>query len=540
MTRSRVFLSASIAALLALDGLPHTRAADELPAAQAIPAPRHSESCAQTPCRLLVDRRLEEPARAIVQEYRRRTRASVRVELAGAERIAQAVREGAADCDAVICLEAKKGRGPVGSLGQANAVAWTHEHPAGDPVYAAPLSDHPHAAPVARFFGGPTGHRLWSERSDLTIVPDMTARSYDWVVKHRVGHTYPMTAERMLRECGGIERGVCIDVGCGTGMLDVELARRTKLAILGLDIEPGCKPLFDKNVRAAGLEDRVRFVLGDAQKLPFPDDHADLIVSRGTLIFIPDLVKALREVDRVLKPSGVAFLGGRYLYAPRRHRMTAERLRQIVREAAVPGAEVIDARGQWVKIVGPEAPAAARHFQSGPEMLARRLVADYYITEGRCLLIHRGDGGLEQALQRGILQTTKRKVTALYPKEAVAAAARQRIREAKQEDRITCRVGGIHDLPFGDRSFDLVAGVGPVLIWGDRAKAMREVYRVLDEGGVGLIGGRYLHMPDSRKVSSDALRQSAAEAGIPSIRVLDDMGQWVEIRRGIKDRGFCD
>ena len=43
-------------------------------------------------------------------------------------------------------------------------------------------------------------------------------------------------------------------------------------------------------------------------------------------------------------------------------------------------------------------------------------------------------------------------------------------------------------------------------------------------------------MPDFRKVSSDTLRADAAKTRIPSIRVSDDMGQWVEIRKGTKDR----
>ena len=59
-------------------------------------------------------------------------------------------------------------------------------------------------------------------------------------------------------------------------------------------------------------------------------------------------------------------------------------------------------------------------------------------------------------------------------------------------------------------------------------------------GGVARVGRKYLGMPDFRKVSSEALRQSAASTGITSIRVLDDMGQWVEIRKGIQDRGLRD
>jgi len=174
----------------------------------------------------------------------------------------------------------------------------------------------------------------------------------------------------MLAECGGVRDGICIDVGCGSGILDIELAKRSNFKIVGLDIDPDVKPLFEEKIRKAGLQKRISFVLGDAQKMPFPDDYADVIVSRGTLIFIPDKKKCLREVYRVLKPTGVAFLGGRYVYTPQKHKTSTEALKKIVRETGIPGAQVIDARGQWVKIVGPKAPKAAHRFQGGPHMLA--------------------------------------------------------------------------------------------------------------------------------------------------------------------------
>ena len=92
----------------------------------------------------------------------------------------------------------------------------------------------------------------------------------------------------------------------------------------------------------------------------------------------------------------------------------------------------------------------------------------------------------------------------------MAAEAEERIKEAKLADRITCKVGTLFDLPFDEGSFDLVAGVGPILIWDHREKKMQEIYRVLRPGGAALVGGQYLHMPDFRRVSSETLRADAA------------------------------
>jgi ubiquinone/menaquinone biosynthesis C-methylase UbiE len=355
------------------------------------------------------------------------------------------------------------------------------------------------------------------------------AEAYDRFVEEKLRGTYPATAMRMLAECGGIREGLCIDLGCGSGHLDVELAKRSNLTIIGLDIDKDMKPLFEKRIREAGLQQRVSFVQGDAQKLPFPDHHADIILSRGMLTFLPDIKKCLREVQRVLKPNGVAFLGGRYLYAPKEAKITTEKLKTIVAEANIPGAKLVEFRGQWVKILGPQAPKAAREFQPGPGMLAFRFIADYGITKGTCLILCRADGPLEQQVQQGLLDTSELQITALYPSEKLAEAARARLQQASSQGRIVCKVGDVQSLPWTKPSFDTVVGVGGVPFWKDRAKAFAEIHRVLRPGGAALVGGMYRYMPESRKPTTEALQQAAAKTGIPSIRVYEDKGQWVEI-----------
>ncbi len=97
-------------------------------------------------------------------------------------------------------------------------------------------------------------------------------------------------------------------------------------------------------------------------------------------------------------------------------------------------------------------------------------------------------------------------ITALYSSEKGAGDAEQRIKEAKLDERIACKIGTLDALPFKAPTFDLIVGAGPMLIWGEREQKMREVHRVLRPGGIAFIGGRFLGMPDFRKVASEGLR----------------------------------
>jgi len=498
--------------------------------------PKGQDNSTVGSCKVVADARLEEPLKAIAAEFQRQFGTRVELNFLPADKVNALAEKNRSGFDAMFCMAMMAdGKTSLDSLPGARKVAWKYR--SGEPVWGAVTGKHPEAENFVSFVGGPTGHQLWSDaKAGFTIVSGKShAEAIDWVAEHRVKQTYPLTAARMLRELGGIRKGVCIDIGCGTGSLDVELAKRSDFTIIGLDIDPDMKPLFEKRIGEAQLQDRVRFVAGDAQQMPFADHYADVIVSRGTLTFIPDIGKCLREVNRVLKPTGVAFLGGRYLYTPHADKISNEKLKEIVRTSGVPGAKVVEHRGQWVKIVGPEAPKAANQFQAGPSMLASRLVATFGITKGRCLLVCLNDGEATQGLQEELLEITELAVTALYSSEKARDAARKRISAAKLDERITCETGNLETLPFKDGAFDLVAGAGPMLLWGDREKKMREVYRVLRPGGAACIGGRFLGLPESRQVSSEDLRASAAKTGLTSIQVVDDMGQWVEIRKGVQN-----
>ena len=103
--------------------------------------------------------------------------------------------------------------------------------------------------------------------------------------------------------------GVGIDLGSGPGTLIVELCKRTRLHWVNADINPHFFPYFMRLAEAQGFGHRVSAICADAQALPFRDHYAAVIVSRGSYHFWPDQEKGFREIFRVLKRGGVAYVG---------------------------------------------------------------------------------------------------------------------------------------------------------------------------------------------------------------------------------------
>ena len=85
-------------------------------------------------------------------------------------------------------------------------------------------------------------------------------------------------------------------------------------------------------------------------------------------------------------------------------------------------------------------------------MLVNRVIADYQVTKGRALLLCGRDGDSQRAMQQGFLDATELGITALYSSEEEKQKAGKRI----QDERVTCTVGTLGELPSDDGAFDLV------------------------------------------------------------------------------------
>lgn len=131
----------------------------------------------------------------------------------------------------------------------------------------------------------------------------------DRLSKYKFKDIYPLIASQIIERCG-IEEGICIDIGSGPGALAIAIARMTGLDIYSLDISARMNEIAKRNIVKEGLNHKIFPVKGDVHQLPFSDDFADLIISRGSMFFWKDKGASFAEIYRVLKQDGCAYIGG--------------------------------------------------------------------------------------------------------------------------------------------------------------------------------------------------------------------------------------
>lgn len=102
-----------------------------------------------------------------------------------------------------------------------------------------------------------------------------------------------------------------LEIGGGVGNMALEFLRVGVASIDGVDVSAAMLEKTRERLRKfPDLFSRFTGHQSDAAQLPFADGAFDLVFSRGSIQFWPDIPAALREIRRVLTPGGLAYVGG--------------------------------------------------------------------------------------------------------------------------------------------------------------------------------------------------------------------------------------
>jgi len=123
-------------------------------------------------------------------------------------------------------------------------------------------------------------------------LPDAVAASYCGV-----GNPFSL---------GTVMKGTSVlDIGCGAGVDTILAARMVgpNGRAVGIDL---VSEMLERGKNNLGMTDlkNVSFIEGSANKLDFPDESFDVVVSNGVFNLIPAKEAAIAEAFRLLKPGG--------------------------------------------------------------------------------------------------------------------------------------------------------------------------------------------------------------------------------------------
>jgi ubiquinone/menaquinone biosynthesis C-methylase UbiE len=137
-------------------------------------------------------------------------------------------------------------------------------------------------------------------------IPGPLASSYEKATRLAIDIYYRKVAAEIVSE---FEQGLILDLGTGPGYLPIEIVKSAaNVKIVGIDLSRRLIEMARRNAQKSGFSERLTFAVGNAGGLRFDDASFDMVLSTGMLHSLRDPVKVFKEICRVLKKGGQAWI----------------------------------------------------------------------------------------------------------------------------------------------------------------------------------------------------------------------------------------
>jgi ubiquinone/menaquinone biosynthesis C-methylase UbiE len=115
---------------------------------------------------------------------------------------------------------------------------------------------------------------------------------------------------RQVEELYGRRNGNILEIGPFSGLIFALAQKKVGQSFSIAAFPQAAIRMYRQEARKQGLEDRVRIVESNSSLMGIADDSVDLAIFRGALFF-PILFQVdFEAIYRVLRPGGIAFVGG--------------------------------------------------------------------------------------------------------------------------------------------------------------------------------------------------------------------------------------
>lgn len=106
---------------------------------------------------------------------------------------------------------------------------------------------------------------------------------------------------------------VILDIGCGGGVNVKRFLEMTENKVYGIDYSELAVERSSKLNQSEIEDGRCEIIMGSVSNLPFEDNTFDVVTAFETVYFWPNFVNDLKEINRVLKDSGIMFIANEAL-----------------------------------------------------------------------------------------------------------------------------------------------------------------------------------------------------------------------------------
>ena len=124
------------------------------------------------------------------------------------------------------------------------------------------------------------------------------------------------SARRAFEAMKGLPKNPYIlDIGCGTGMHTIDLAKISGGKIVAIDNHQPFLDILSHEAERCGVGEHIRANNMDMLKMDFPDETFDMIWSEGALYFM-GFAKGLKKCRELLKPGGFLAVSEAAFFVP--------------------------------------------------------------------------------------------------------------------------------------------------------------------------------------------------------------------------------